>query len=357
MSGAGKVVGGILRRRPCFFFVDANATEPRGVRMSTAIRSKIIAIVTTTIAAFAQPALAQGVRETPGSAAQPHLPSPLAITVDESSELRSPRPLSRNEEIAIRPMDQFKECEHCPEMVVVPAGQFMMGARDVEVGSSSDERPQHKVYFAQPFSVGRFPLTFNEWDSCVAARGCSYRPSDRGSARGSQPVIDILWDDAKEYVAWLSHITGKTYRLLSESEREYVTRAGTITAYWWGDFFDPAQANCAAGKRELSPASTGDVPQAIAGPLPVQSFAPNPWGLYQVHGNVYDWVEDCWNDSYDGAPSDGSAWMSGNCDGHVLRGGAFSRDAQTARSAARVWFGFPNRMIYMSVRVARTFGQ
>jgi formylglycine-generating enzyme required for sulfatase activity len=126
-------------------------------------------------------------------------------------------------------------------------------------------------------------------------------------------------------------------------------------SHWWGDAFASAQANCARGDRELIPASADDL-QPIAGtrPLPVQSFAPNPWGFYQVHGNVYDWVEDCWNGNYDGAPSDGSAWTNGNCDVHVLRGGAFSRAAQTARSAARLWSGSPNRMTYMSLRVART---
>ena len=118
----------------------------------------------------------------------------------------------------------------------------------------------------------------------------------------------------------------------------------------------PAQANCAPADSDLSPASISDLPQHIASAqtLPVQSFAPNPWGLYQVHGNVYDWVEDCWNDNYSGAPSDGSPWISGNCSRHVLRGGAFSRKPQAARSAARIWFGPPNRLVYMSVRVART---
>src|ERR1700736_3418935 len=114
--------------------------------------------------------------------------------------------------------------------------------------------------------------------------------------------------------------------------------------------------NCAIDNRLLSSASTTALQPPIARErtLPVQSFAPNPWGLYQVHGNVYDWVEDCWNDNYSGAPSDGSPWMSGNCSRHVLRGGAFSRKPQAARSAARIWFGPPNRLVYMSVRVART---
>jgi len=233
-------------------------------------------------------------------------------------EARLPQPLSRNENAALRPMDHFKECEFCPEMIVVPAGQFSMGANEDEPGSTPAERPQHKVTFTRSFSVGRFAVTFDEWEACLAAMGCSYRPSDQDWGRGRQPVINILWSDAKEYVRWLSRKTGRPYRLLSEAEREYVTRAGTSSGFWWGDDFRPLQANSAH---------------------PI---------------DYYDWVEDCGNDSYAKAPSDGAAWMTGNCDVRILRGGAFSRHPETLRSAARLWSGGSNRMIYMSVRVART---
>ncbi len=325
--------------------------------MGNFISAVVLAVVVTAATHVLCPAtLAQSVQ---AIAAEPSPPTLSATTDGELLNLRLARPLSRNEEIAVRPMDIFKECELCPEMIVIPAGQFLMGASDGEPGSTPDERPQHTVSFANPFSVGRFPVTFSEWDACVAARGCSYRPTDQGWGRGRQPVTNILWDDAKEYVAWLSRTTGKTYRLPSEAEREYVTRAGTTTAYWWGKSFVPGQANCSPGNPELASTRIGGLqqPATPARALPVQSFAPNPWGLYQVHGNVYDWVEDCWNDNYNGAPSDGSAWTSGNCNGHVLRGGAFSRKPQAARSAARIWFGLPNRLIYMSVRVARTLGR
>ena len=322
---------------------------------SKVISAAMYTIATATVPTFTPPALAQSAQTI---ATERLLQSPLASSAGEPIAERLARPLSRNEVFALRPMDQFKECELCPEMVVVPAGQFLMGAKEGEPGSTPDERPQHGVNFAQPFSAGRFPVTFSEWDACVAARGCSYQPGDQGWGRGKQPVINILWDDAQEYVAWLSRATGRTYRLLSEAEREYVARAGTTTD-WWGDSFDPAQANCAIDNREVSSASSGGLQKLVATEqtLPAQSFAPNPWGLYQVHGNVYDWVDDCWNDKYDGAPSDGSAWMSGNCSGHVLRGGAFSRKPHAARSAARIWFGSPNRTVYMSVRVARTLRQ
>ena len=322
--------------------------------MGSFISTAVLAIAVVAAAHVLCPvALAQSAETI---AAGPPSQTRLATIDGELKNLRLARPLSRNEEIALRPMDEFKECELCPEMIVVPAGQFLMGASDGEPGSTPDERPQHRVNFANPFSVGRFPVTLSEWDACVAATGCSYRPTDQGWGRGRQPVINILWDDAKEYVAWLSRTTGKTYHLPSEAEREYVTRAGTTTAYWWGESFVPEQANCSPGTPELSPTRIGGLEQlaAPARVLPVQSFVPNPWGLYQAHGNVYDWVEDCWNDNYNGAPSDGSAWTGRNCNGHVLRGGAFSRKPQAARSAARIWSGSPNRFVYMSVRVART---
>ena len=272
----------------------------------------------------------------------PHPPfaSPLRAVDGVFPNVRRAAPLSHAEALGLQPMDHFKECEACPEMVVVPAGEFVMGSPEHEFGSFEDERPQHVVTIAKPFAVGRFAVTFDQWDACVAAGACRYRPSDRGWGRAGKPVLNILWNDAKEYLWWLSRITGRPYRLLSEAEREYVTRAGTVTAFWWGALFDPAQANSDALTTVL-----------------VHSFAANPWGLYQVHGNVYDWVEDCWNDNYDGAPSDGSAWTVGNCDGRVLRGGAFNRKPQNLRSAARLWSGAPNRRIHMSVRVARTLAQ
>lgn len=321
--------------------------------MSGIINSTGLAIVAAAFPVITQLALAQDLKATD---TQPFSHSPLAVTDGEMPDLRLARPLSHYEELALTPMDHFKECDVCPEMIVVPPGQFLMGASEEEPGSTPDERPQHKVNFAQPFSVGRFPVTFAEWDVCVTAKGCAYHPTDQGWGRGKQPVINIRWGDAKEYVTWLSRTTGRPYRLLSEAEREYVTRAGTTTAYWFGESLLPTQANFAHGNLEISSANVGDLRRVnkIERTLPVQSFTPNPWGLYQVHGNVYDWVEDCWNENYDRAPNDGSAWLNANCNQHVLRGGAFSRSANTARSAARLWFGDAHRLIYMSVRVART---
>ena len=194
-------------------------------------------------------------------------------------------------------------------MVVVPAGEFMMGSPNDEEERLTYESPQHLVKIPSPFAVGRFAVTFDEWDACVAEGHCGgaslSRGYDEGWGRGRRPVINVSWNDANAYVAWLSNKTGKIYRLLSEAEREYVTRAGTTTPFWWGksNSADQAQYN------SLSSYGGGKTRARIANKtLPVDSFAPNPWGLYQVHGNVTEWVEDCWHENYVGAPTDGSAW-------------------------------------------------
>lgn len=259
-------------------------------------------------------------------------------------DLRLLRPLSRSEEKALLPLDPFKECDRCPAMIVVPGGSFTMGASADESGSTADERPQHQVTFSR-FAVGRFPVSLDEWNACVIGKGCSFRPSDATASNGWKPVTNIQWIEAKEYVEWLSRATGRPYRLLSESEREYVARAGTTTPFWWGDSFAIDQVE----ERQL--AGTSSPPPTMSA---FETSLPNPWGVYEVHGRVYDWVEDCWHDTYQGAPTDGSAWIEDDCSRHVLRGGSLSRAAQTRRAAARIWFGPSNRMHYMSVRVART---
>jgi formylglycine-generating enzyme required for sulfatase activity len=264
-------------------------------------------------------------------------------------EMRLSKPLSRTEETALKPKDRFRECDHCPEMIVVPDGTFSMGAAANEPGSVADERPQHQVT-VQRFAVGRWPVTSDEWNVCVLAKGCSHQ-TEIVADHEAEFVTGILWEEARDYVAWLSRKTGRTYRLLSEAEREYVTRAGSTTAFWWGDGADPYLADAAVANL------IADIGMSMTTTTASTPHFANPFGLYEVHGSVYDWVEDCWHDNYVGAPNDGSAWIADDCEGHVLRGGAFSRALQTRRSAARLWFGPPNRMSYMSVRVARTLGR
>ena len=222
-----------------------------------------------------------------------------------------PKPVARP---GRAPGTAFRDCPDCPEMVVVPAGSFMMGSPSHEAGRAEDEDPRHRVTIAKPFAVGKYEVTFAEWDACVADGGCGgHRPEDEGWGRGRRPLVNVSWDDAKAYVRWLSRKTGKPYRLPSEAEWEYAARAGTTTRYSWGDDIGRNRANC------LYCDSRWDLKQTA----PAGSFRANVFGLHDVHGNVSEWVEDCWNDNYAGAPADGSPWTDGGCTRRVLRGGSW----------------------------------
>jgi len=242
-----------------------------------------------------------------------------------------------------------KPCPMCPEMVVAPSGSFTMGSPGDEPEHYSGET-QLRITIAKPFAVGRYAVTFDEWDACVAAGGCNgYKPNDSGWGRGLHPVINVNWDDATAYVAWLSKTTGKPYRLLSEAEREYVTRAGTTTPFWWGKTINTGQANY-NGTAYPSGPTGGNRGQTLA----VNSFEPNPWGLYNVHGNVYDWAADCWNQTNSGNPGDGTARLSGDCSRRVVRGGSWSSSPQYLRSAYRIRYSTGVRYDDLGFRVGRT---
>jgi formylglycine-generating enzyme required for sulfatase activity len=274
--------------------------------------------------------------------------SAAAVTVSLS---RAAVPLSAGEECSLKPKDTFKECDACPEMVVVPAGAFTMGSPANEPDRGQDEGPQHDVTFKRAFAVGQFAVTFDEWDACVADGGCNgYRPSDGGWGRGMRPVINVSWDDAQRYVEWLSRKSGKTYRLLSEAKLEYATRAGTTTPFWWGSSISTRQANY-NGYLTYGNGARGEFRQKT---VPVDSFAPNPWGLYQVHGNVWSWTEDCSHTSYSGAPMDGTAWTFGDCSRHVLRGGSWGSVPSVLRSAGRDTLATGIRDVNLGFRVGRT---
>ena len=220
----------------------------------------------------------------------------------------------------------FRDCAECPEMVVVPAGSYRMGSPAEETDRDPDEGPVHRVTISEPFAVGRYEVTFAQWDACHADGGCSHHPDDQGWGRGNRPVVDVSWDDAQEYVRWLSGETGQDYRLLSESEWEYVARAGTTTRYWWGNEIGRNRANCnGCGSR-------WDARQTA----PVGSFSPNAFGLHDVHGNVEEWVQDCWSDGYAGAPIDGSVWESEFClTGRLIRSGSWLHLPKYLRAATR----------------------
>jgi formylglycine-generating enzyme required for sulfatase activity len=210
---------------------------------------------------------------------------------------------------------------------------------------------QRAVTIAKPIAVARFAVTFDEWEACINEGGCNrYKPADRGWGRGRRPVIYVSWSDTKAYLAWLSRKTGKPYRLLSEAEREYVARAGTRTPFWWGASISTDQANY-NGNFTYGNGPRGEYRQQT---VPVDFFSPNPWGLYQVHGNVWEWTEDCWNDTYDKAPNDGTAWTSGDCSRRVHRGGSWFGGPSFVRAAIRGREVVTVRHYMLGFRVART---
>ena len=249
------------------------------------------------------------------------------------------------------PNNTFRECapkqqdkDYCPDMVVVPAGSFVMGSPATEKERRFSEEPQHTVTIAKPFAISRYEQTFDEWDACVSYGGCPQGVSTSGFGRGQRPVINVTWDDAQRYVVWLSRMTGKTYRLLSEAEYEYAARAGTQTAYPWGDDIGTNNADCG------DCGSKWDNQTA-----PVGSFAPNKFDLFDMVTNVFAWTEDCYHSNYNGAPADGSAWIeSRNCEERVARGGSWGGFSTNHRSAARVRFPPDYRSPYLGFRVART---
>jgi formylglycine-generating enzyme required for sulfatase activity len=258
--------------------------------------------------------------------------------------------LTAAQEQALKPGDSFKECKSdCPEMIVVPAGSFTMGSPPTEKGRYTSEGPQHTVTFSKPFAVSKYELTFADWDACVIGGGCSgYEPNDQGWGRGQQPVINVNWDDAQQYVAWLSQVTGKTYRLLSEAEYEYAARARTTTAYPWGDdikLSGTAMANCTGCGSKWDNHQTA----------PVGSFAANQFGLYDMVGNIWEWTEDCVHNNYSGAPADGSAWITGgDCGNRILRGGSWNNTPDYLRSANRVGYPAVSRNYDIGFRLGRT---
>lgn len=216
----------------------------------------------------------------------------------------------------------FRDCADCPEMVVVPPGDFMMGAWDDDGIPEPWEQPVHRVTIARPFAVGRFEVTFDEWDLCVAEGGCVYRPDDLGNGRGRRPVIRVVYTEMQAFLQWLSLRTGYVYRLLSEAEWEYVARAGTTTPFYIGQTISMDDANFV----DLG-----------SGALPVGSYAPNPFGLYDIAGNVWEQVDDCFTDNYIDAPTNGGPWLTGDCSKRVQRGGSFAvfGDSHYVRSAHR----------------------
>jgi formylglycine-generating enzyme required for sulfatase activity/uncharacterized caspase-like protein len=263
--------------------------------------------------------------------------------------------LTAAQERGLKPKQSFRECADCPEMVVVPAGSFTMGSPGSEPGRVDNEGPQHVVTIRQPFAVGKFHVTRDQFavfaneTGFAAHSGCDWR-SPGFTQDGSHPVVCVSWDDAKAYADWLAKKTSKAYRLLSEAEFEYAARAGTTTPFWWGSSITPDQANYDGNYVYAGGGSKGVY---RARTVPVDSFQPNPWGLYNVHGNAYQWTADCWHNDYNGAPADGSAWITTCNEGaRIVRGGSWYSLPMVLRAALRVRLTAPNLSI--GFRVART---
>jgi formylglycine-generating enzyme required for sulfatase activity len=254
-----------------------------------------------------------------------------------------PSVLTAAQEQALKPGAHFTECANgCPTMIVVPAGSFMMGSPMTEADRLARESPQHHVTIGKPFAVGQTEVTFAQWDACVAAGACR-EVSDYGWGRGDRPVINVDWVDATRYAAWLSDVTGKPYRLLSEAEWEYAARAGSTTRFSFGD--DDTELGRYAWSSQNSEHKTH----------PAGTKAANGFALQDMYGNVYEWVADPWHGNYDNAPSEGSVWQDdAGPRRHVVRGGAWYSGAKELRSASRAGppTGMQNPLV--GLRVARS---
>ncbi|MCI4665787.1 MAG: formylglycine-generating enzyme family protein [Neomegalonema sp.] len=248
--------------------------------------------------------------------------------------------------------DPFESGGEGPEMVVIPEGEFMMGSPVDEPGRRGDESPQHLVRIANRFALGKYAVTFDEFDAYCAATGVLKR-WDEGWGRGRRPVIHVSCDEAQGYCTWLSEQSGAEYRLPSEAEWEYACRAGTETPFWWGSEITSDQANYNANFVYEGGGAKG-VNRAKTVPVDLKEFKANPFGLHQMLGNVWEWCADAWNDNYQGAPDDGSAWMSGATYAAVLRGGAWNNYSVTLRSAARYQEARDRSYVSRGFRVART---
>lgn len=295
----------------------------------------------------------------------------------------SSAPGAEMKENAYPPGTRLRDCRDvgCPWLVVVPAGEFMMGSAEGEEGHVSFESPQHRVRIAEPFTVMEAEVTLGAFTRFVQETG--YKPGEgcfAGSGKDWQldakrnwsdpgfdqkpdhPVACVAWNDARVFAVWLSKRTGQTYRLLTEAEWEYAARAGSTSRYSFGDKGNELCRHANVGDRSLKKAipdwkhEIADCDDGHVHAAPVKSYQPNAFGLYDMHGNAWEWVQDCVHDNYQGAPEDGSKPWEADCvaDLRVLRGGGWSYQPDFARSAIRGWNSPGNRNVITGFRLART---
>jgi formylglycine-generating enzyme required for sulfatase activity len=240
-------------------------------------------------------------------------------------------------------------------MVAVPAGEFMMGSPESERGRSSNEGPQRGVTFKEPFAIGKFEVTFAQWDACAAEGGCTHKPSDEGWGRGRRPVINVSWHDAMQFVAWLSRKTSRAYRLPTEAEWEYAARGVTKASDPHPPFATGATINYKQANYDAN-FTYGDGKMGVfrQKTLDVGTFPRNAFGLHDMHGNVWEWVQDCYKESYRGAPTNGAAVTSVDCALRILRGGSWNYYPQLLRCAYRYATAPEIRLDMAGFRVARS---
>ncbi|MDO9311236.1 MAG: SUMF1/EgtB/PvdO family nonheme iron enzyme [Nitrosomonas sp.] len=275
-----------------------------------------------------------------------HLNDATASSLDSMEPAKSVQPIKSLFQSLQTPgqtfRDKLKSGGEGPLLTVIPAGRFLMGSLDSESNRDDDEGPRHEVIIAQPFVLGVYAVTFAEYGRFCEITGRK-PPADNDWGRENRPVINVSWHDTRAYCAWLSAQTGQLYCLPSEAEWEYACRAGTQTPFHTGETINPDQANFAREHEKT---------------LPVGSFAPNAFGLYDMHGNVWEWTQDCWHDNYHNAPDDGSAWLEkddGECNCRVVRGGSWAYVPQDLRSANRGRIGTDAAKFYLGFRIARDF--
>jgi len=232
-----------------------------------------------------------------------------------------------------------KDCDACPLMVALYPAPFTMGSNS----SDPSERPAHKVALRTPFAIGKVEVTVGQWAQCVKASVCPSVPSAANAAE-NLPIRDVSWDEAQLYLKWLSTVSRRPYRLPTEAEWEYAARGGTTSRYWWGEQMKGGNASCKG---------CGE-PWKAEAPPPVGSFVANPFGLLDMNGSVWEWVQDCWHSSYKGAPADGSAWADGNCQSRVIRGGSWREDGSYMLTTTRFKYDASVRQSQNGFRVARS---
>ncbi len=267
-------------------------------------------------------------------------PAPVPVAKPEPPAATRPPTAPAPTPAAALSTGNFSDCDGCPEMVVLQPGSFTMGDNH----GDRSERPAHRVTITKPFAIGKYEVTLGQWKACVQAGACK-AIADPPSPLDNAPATDISWNDAQRYVRWLSGVTHGHYRLPTEAEWEYAARAGTSSRYWWGERMVAGKADCKG---------CGGAAWSHDAPATVGAFSANPYGIYGMNGGVWEWVEDCWHRTYDGAPIDGSAWTGHDCRENVIRGGAWRNDSTYAHSTSRFTYDTSVRYLLNGFRVAKT---